>query len=61
MNEYPKEDKCRICGVHLGWMLSPVGEAFGLGLCEKPTCQEIDRAKSKTNGNGQVQNPKAKA
>ena len=37
---YPKEDKCRHCGQHLGWMLDPIGEMLGLGLCNKPECKE---------------------
>jgi hypothetical protein len=37
---YPKEDKCRHCGMHIGWILHPMAEALALGVCEKPTCQE---------------------
>lgn len=60
-NEYPKEDKCRICGVHLGWMLSSIGEAISLGLCEDPQCQQIDQARKHTNGNSSHSTKEKKA
>lgn len=40
-DEYPKEDTCRVCGVHIGWILHPLAEALALRLCEKQTCWEI--------------------
>jgi len=40
---YPKEDKCRHCGKHLGWIMSPMGEMVALGLCEKKKCRNKDR------------------
>jgi hypothetical protein len=38
-DEYPKEDKCRYCGEHIGWMLNPIAEGLALGLCDKPECR----------------------
>jgi hypothetical protein len=37
---YPREDKCRFCGGHIGWILDPVGEVVALGVCDKPECKE---------------------
>jgi hypothetical protein len=37
---YPKEDVCRYCGAHVGWMLHPVAEMLALGVCDKKECQE---------------------
>lgn len=30
---YPREDKCRICGDHIGWITSEIGEGVALGDC----------------------------
>ena len=30
---YPREDRCRHCGAHIGTILSPAGETFALGIC----------------------------
>jgi len=40
---YPKEDKCRHCGAHIGWMLHPMAEMLALGVCDKKECQEKDK------------------
>jgi hypothetical protein len=40
MPKYPREDKCKICSVHLGWIMNEMGEMVALGLCEKPECQK---------------------
>lgn len=42
MNEYPKEDKCRKCGAHIGWILQPMGELVALGICED--CKDDDES-----------------
>jgi hypothetical protein len=46
---YPREDKCRHCGEHIGWILDPVvGEALALGLCEKKECKEKEKKRRAT-------------
>lgn len=39
-DKYPKEDKCRYCGEHVGWIMHPMAEALALGCCDKQKCQE---------------------
>jgi hypothetical protein len=41
---YPKEDKCRHCGAHIGWMLDPMAEMLALGVCDKKECQEKEES-----------------
>lgn len=31
---YPRENKCKRCGAHIGWILGPEGELFALPLCD---------------------------
>lgn len=31
---YPREDRCTVCGAHVGWILHPAGEALRLGRCD---------------------------
>jgi hypothetical protein len=33
--KYPREDKCKICGEHLGWIMNEMGEGVALGDCGK--------------------------
>lgn len=47
---YPKEDKCRYCGAHIGWMLHPVAEMLALGVCDKKECREKQRKEEKNVG-----------
>jgi hypothetical protein len=52
MSDYPLEDKCVYCSQHIGYITHPMGEAFRLGVCDKPECQaklEHERVK-KPNG-----------
>ncbi len=35
---YPREDKCKYCGDHIGWILHPLAEAMALEVCDKPEC-----------------------
>ena len=37
MSNYPREDVCRKCGAHVGWIVSELGEMFALGLCDDCT------------------------
>jgi hypothetical protein len=46
---YPKEDKCRHCGAHIGWMLHPMAEMLALGVCDKKECQEKDKQRKEEN------------
>lgn len=45
---YPKEDVCRHCGTHIGWIMSPNGDAMALGICDRcaasgwPRAQQCD-------------------
>lgn len=32
---YPREDKCRVCGAHIGFILHPIAEALALFVCDK--------------------------
>jgi ribosomal protein L40E len=32
--QYPKENVCRKCGAHIGWIMSPDGDAMALGVCD---------------------------
>lgn len=32
--DYPREDVCRCCAAHIGWVLAPIGEIVALGVCE---------------------------
>jgi hypothetical protein len=36
----PREDKCRHCGEHIGWILDLVGEVVALGVCDKEECRK---------------------
>lgn len=49
---HPREDKCRFCGVHIGWALGPIGEMLMLGLCDKPECQEKSKQERRIKNNG---------
>lgn len=40
---YPKEDKCKYCGEHLGFILELMGEMVALGCCDKPECKEKEK------------------
>jgi hypothetical protein len=33
-SEYPREDKCRSCGAHVGWVMREEGDAMALDECE---------------------------
>jgi hypothetical protein len=37
---YPREDKCRHCGAHIGYILHPMGEFAALGCCDKLECRK---------------------
>jgi hypothetical protein len=40
MGDYPREDKCRHCGAHIGYILHPMGEFAALGCCDKLECRK---------------------
>jgi hypothetical protein len=44
--EYPREDKCKHCGTHIGWILHPLAEALALEVCDKQECLEKKRKES---------------
>lgn len=35
MPSYPREDKCDVCGKHVGTILNRSGEIFALGKCDE--------------------------
>jgi len=37
--DYPREDRCRFCGAHIGWVANELGEMFALGVCDRKECQ----------------------
>ena len=43
--EYPREDVCRHCGEHIGWIMAPWGEEFALGVCDEKECREKEMEK----------------
>lgn len=43
---YPREDKCKVCGDHIGWILNEIGEAMALGLCDKQDEQHNQERKN---------------
>jgi ribosomal protein L40E len=49
--QYPRRDTCRRCGAHLGWVMSPRGEALAIGVCDR--CAARTRVPSRiTRRNG---------
>lgn len=47
---YPREDKCKYCGAHIGYILNQMGEMMALGVCDKPECQQKKKGKKKNVG-----------
>jgi hypothetical protein len=41
---YPREDKCKVCGAHIGWIMNEAGEPFALETCDehRPTVCSVD-------------------
>jgi hypothetical protein len=46
MSEYPKEDNCRKCGAHIGWIMTEFGEAVALGICDECRDESVDEDKN---------------
>jgi hypothetical protein len=46
---YRREDKCRHCGEHLGWIMDPIGEMLALGCCDKKECRKKERKMREDN------------
>lgn len=40
---YRREDVCRHCGEHIGWILDAMGEMLALGCCDKKECRKKDK------------------
>jgi hypothetical protein len=43
---YRREDVCRHCGEHIGWILHPFGEFAALGCCDKLECRKKEMEKT---------------